>query len=82
MNTKKQKRIGKKVGNLVAIMLAVSMLITTMVGIIMSYRLTTNMLRDKCVSGTNILAYALQNNSEQKDKTALLDELKNLLNSK
>ena len=78
MNTKKQKRIGKKVGNLVAIMLAVSMLITTMVGIIMSYRLTTNMLRDKCVSGTNILAYALQNNSEQKDKTALLDELKNL----
>ena len=56
MTTKKQKRIGKKVGNLVAIMLVVAMVVVSFLGIVMSYQITLRMLRDKCVSGTNVLA--------------------------
>ena len=76
MTTKKQKRIGKKVGNLVAIMLVVAMVVVSFLGIAMSYQITLRMLRDKCVSGTNVLSFALQTGGLPEDMNAFLDELK------
>ena len=54
---RKNKRIGRKVGNLVALMLAVSITVVVVLCVWMFYRLTMSMMEDVCVSGTNVLAY-------------------------
>lgn len=72
----KMKRIGRKVGNLVAAMLGVSITLVVMLCVLMFYRLTMSMMQNECVSGTNILAYELARDSGDDDKTELLDELK------
>ena len=71
----KSKRIGRKVGNLVALMLGVSITVVVMLCVWMFYRLTMSMMEDVCVSGTNILAYELANYAGPEDKTELLDDL-------
>ena len=72
---RKNKRIGRKVGNLVALMLAVSITVVVVLCVWMFYRLTMSMMEDVCVSGTNVLAYELANYQGPEDKTALLDAL-------
>ena len=72
----KTKRIGRKVGNLVAVMLGVSITAVVVLCVLMFYRLTMSMLQSECVSGTNMLAYELANYDGPEDKTALLDDLK------
>ncbi len=72
----KIKRIGRKVGNLVAAMLGVSITLVVMLCVLMFYRLTMSMMQNECVSGTNILSYELSSYSGDDDKTALLDALK------
>ena len=72
----KRKRIGRKVGNLVAVILGVSITIVVALCLLMFYRLTMSMMQNVCVSGTNVLAYELENYSGPDDKTALLDALK------
>ena len=72
----KTKRIGRKVGNLVAVMLGVSITVVVVLCVLMFYRLTMSMLQSECVSGTNMLAYELANYDGPEDKTALLDDLK------
>ena len=72
---RKSKRIGRKVGNLVALMLGVSITVVVMLCVWMFYRLTMSMMEDVCVSGTNVLAYELANYQGPEDKTALLDAL-------
>ncbi len=72
----KQKRIGRKVGNLVAAMLGVSITLVVVLCVLMFYRLTMSMMQNECVSGTNVLAYELSSYSGDEDKTALLDALK------
>ncbi len=73
----KRKRIGQKVGNVVAIMLIVSILLSVALCIVIFRTLVTGMLRDRCVNGTNMLAYELERLEEGEDATQLLDELKN-----
>ncbi len=72
----KIKRIGRKVGNLVAAMLGVSITLVVVLCVLMFYRLTMSMMQNECVSGTNVLAYELAADSGDDDKTGLLDELK------
>lgn len=62
-------------GNLVALMLGVSITVVVMLCVWMFYRLTMSMMEDVCVSGTNVLAYELANYQGPEDKTALLDAL-------
>ena len=59
----KIKRIGRKVGNLVAAMLGVSITLVVVLCVLMFYRLTMSMMQNECVSGTNVLAYELSNYS-------------------
>ena len=73
---RKDKRIGRKVGNLVAVMLAVSITTVVILCVLMFYRLTISMMENVCVSGTNMLAYELANYNGSDDKTELLDSLK------
>ncbi len=75
-NTQKTRHIGRKVGNLVAGMLGVSITVVVIVCVLMFYRLTMSMMQNECVSGTNVLAYELANYSGPEDRTALLDALK------
>ncbi len=72
----KIKRIGRKVGNLVAAMLGISITLVVVLCIFMFYRLTMSMMQNECVRGTNILAYELASYSGDDDKTELLDRLK------
>ena len=58
-DTKKIKRIGRKVGNLVAAMLGMSITLVVLLCVLMFYRLTMSMMQNECVSGTNVLAYEL-----------------------
>ena len=75
-NKDKTKRIGRKVGNLVAAMLGVSITLVVVLCVLMFYRLTMSMMQNECISGTNVLAYELSSYSGDDDKTAVLDALK------
>lgn len=75
-NGKQFKRIGRKMGNLVAVMLGVSITVVVLVCVLMFYNLTMSLMQDVCVRGTNVLAYELQSYDGDDDKTALLDTLK------
>ena len=72
----RDKRIGRKVGNLVAAMLGVSITLVVVLCVLMYYRLTMSMMQNECISGTNVLAYELASYSGDDDKTGLLDALK------
>lgn len=72
----KSRHIGRKVGNMVAAMLGVSIIVVVAICVLMFYRLSMSMMQDVCVSGTNMLAYELKNYNGQEDKTELLDALK------
>ena len=50
-DTQKMKRIGRKVGNLVAAMLGVSITLVVVLCVLMFYRLTMSMMQKECVSG-------------------------------
>ncbi|MDE7038284.1 MAG: methyl-accepting chemotaxis protein, partial [Lachnospiraceae bacterium] len=67
----KIKRIGRKVGNLVAAMLGVSITLVVVLCVLMFYRLTMSMMQKECVSGTNVLAYEMAAYSGNDDKTEL-----------
>ena len=72
----KIKHIGRKVGNLVAAMLGVSITLVVVLCVLMFYRLIMSMMQNECVNGTNVLAYELSSYSGDDDKTELLDALK------
>lgn len=73
---KKNTRIGRKVGSMVAGMLGVSIIVVVAVCVLMFYRLSMSMMQDVCVSGTNVLSYELESYDGPEDKTELLDALK------
>ena len=75
----KRKRIGQKVGNVVAIMLVVSILLSVALCVVIFRTLVTGMLRDRCINGTNVLAYELERLEDGSDVNQLLDELKSLM---
>ena len=70
------KRIGRKVGNLVAVILGISISLVVLQCVLMFCQLIMSMMENECVSGTNVLAYELSAYSGDEDKTALLDALK------
>ncbi len=72
---KTTKRIGRKVGNLAVWMQGLSIIAVVAICIVMSYKLTTDLLQQQCVNATKMLAYELENYSGPEDKTQLLDDL-------
>ena len=75
-NGKKYKRIGKKVGNMVVIMQMISVIFAVAMCVTMFRSLTTKMLKERCTSGTNMLAYILSQTDEDADMDQMLDGLK------
>lgn len=75
-NKLQNQRLGRKVGNLVALMLGISIITVVILCVTMFYHLTMDILQNQCENGTNMLAYQLANNIGSEDKTALLDDLK------
>ena len=75
-----QRRIGQKVGRVVVIMLAVSIISVVFLCVVMSRTLAMSILKERCITGTNVLAYELERGSESAeggDMNGLLDDLKN-----
>lgn len=73
---KKIKRIGKKVGNVVVIMQAISVVFAVAVCVQMYNSLVKSMQQKICVNGTNMLAFELSKASDGDDLNELLDVLK------
>ncbi len=78
-NTKRIRHLGNKVNLVVGCLLILSVSVVVSICIFMFYKLTIDMLRDRCVSGTNMLAYELDGYVGPEDRTIVLDELKELL---
>ncbi len=75
-----QRRIGQKVGRVVVIMLVVSIISVVFLCVVMSRTLAMSILKERCITGTNVLAYELGRGSESAeggDMNGLLDDLKN-----
>ena len=72
----KKGHIGQKVGKVVIAMLAVSIILVVGLSVIMFRSLVTGMLRERCVSGTSMLAYELEKVDGETDINQLLDDLK------
>ncbi len=73
---RKLKRIGKKVGNVVVIMQAISVVLAVTVCVSMYNSLVRSMQQKICTNGTNLLAYELSRVSEEDDLNQVLDGLK------
>ena len=73
---RKLKRIGKKVGNVVVIMQAISVVLAVTVCVSMYNSLVRSMQEKICTNGTNLLAYELSRVSEGDDLNEVLDGLK------
>ena len=73
---RKLKRIGKKVGNVVVIMQAISVVLAVTICVSMYNSLVRSMQEKICTSGTNLLAYELSRVSEGDDLNEVLDGLK------
>lgn len=73
---KRRKRIAKKIGNVVVIMQAVSIIIAVAVCVKMYNSLVMSMQKKICTNGTNLLAYELDRASEDDDLNQVLDGLK------
>ena len=78
-NKKRIRHLGNKVNLVVGCLLILSISAVVSICIFMFYKLTIDMLRDRCVSGTNMLAYELDGYVGPEDRTIVLDELKELL---
>lgn len=64
----KFKRIGRKTGNVVAAMLAVSITAVVAICVVMFYSLVTKLFETQCVDGTKLLAYELRRMSDEETK--------------
>lgn len=73
---RKRKRIGKKVGNVVVIMQAVSVVFAVATCVYMYNSLVRSMQEKICTNGTNLLAYELTRVTEEDDLNQVLDGLK------
>ena len=72
----KQKKIGRDLGWVVAVMLAVSVIAVVTLSVSLFSSLVTKMLEERCVSATNMLAYELSRGGGADDANLMLDELK------
>lgn len=74
--SRKYGRIGKKVGNVVIVMLAISIVLAVAVCVTMFNKLVRSMQTSVCTSGTNMLQHELGRIPENEDINQVLDELK------
>lgn len=74
--SRKYRHIGRKVGNVVIIMLAISIILAVAVCVTMFNKLVRSMQTSVCTSGTNMLQHELGRISEDEDINLVLDELK------
>ena len=70
------RRIGKKVGNVVVIMQAISVVLAMTICVYMYNSLVRSMQEKICTNGTNLLAYELSRVAEGDDMNQVLDSLK------
>ena len=75
-NRRRNGRIAKKVGNVVVIMQAISVVFAVAVCVLMYNSLVRSMQEKICTNGTNMLALELNKVSDGEDVNQLLDELK------
>ena len=73
---RKVRHLGSKVNLIVVCLLAVSIFLVVRLCVAMFTSLAMDMLHDRCVNGTNMLAYELDDYQGPEDKTEMLDELK------
>lgn len=73
---KRMRHLGRKVNSVVVCLLGVSIIVMVALCVSMFYSLAMGMLRDRCVNGTNMLAYQLETYNGPEDKTQMLDDLK------
>lgn len=73
---KRKGRIGKKVGNVVVLMQAISVVFAVAVCVFMYNSLVRSMQQKICTNGTNMLAFELEKISDDTDINQLLDGLK------
>ena len=73
---RKCRHIGRKVGNVVVIMLSLSIILAVLVCVTMFNKLVRSMQTDVCTSGTNMLQHELERISEDEDINQVLDGLK------
>ncbi len=76
----KTRYIGRKVGNVVAIMLVVSIFMVVTLCVTMFHALVMESLEKQCLDGTNVLAYEMSRMPEGEDQTKMLDNLKSYMN--
>ncbi len=73
---RKCRHIGRKVGNVVVIMLSLSIILAVVVCVTMFNKLVRSMQTNVCTSGTNMLQHELERISEDEDINQVLDGLK------
>ncbi len=75
---KRTRRLGRKVNNLVILLMGVSISIMVVLCVGMFYKQTMRMLENRCVNGTNMLAYLIENHHPESPEavTQMLDDLK------
>lgn len=73
---RKNKRIGKKVGNVVVIMQAISVVFAVAVCVNMFNSLVRSLQQEICTNGTSMLAHELERISAEEDINQVLDGLK------
>lgn len=73
---RKCRHIGRKVGNVVVIMLSLSIILAVVVCVTMFNKLVRSMQTNVCTSGTNMLQHELERISEDEDINKVLDGLK------
>lgn len=79
MKNKRTKHLGRRINALMACLLAVSMILVVTLCIVMFIDLAMDLLKDRCVNATNVLAYELDGYVGPEDKNETLDELKDML---
>ena len=72
----RQKRSGQKVGQVVVLILSISIFVTVALSVTMFRSLTTKLTTERCVNATSMLEYALNGADRRQDINQLLDELK------
>lgn len=79
MKNKRIKHLGRRINALMTCLLIISMILVVSLCVSMFYNLAMNLLKDRCVNATNVLAYELDGYVGPDDKNITLDELKSLL---
>lgn len=72
------KSIGVSVSRVVAIMQVITVLLTLAICVVILNSLITNMLEERCISGTNVLSqeYARASSDDEEEMNEMLDDLK------